>query len=258
MATLLEIDGLSRNFGGLAAVADLRLSVQRGELLGLIGPNGAGKTTVFNLISGVIPPSIGRVVFKGAEITGRPAYAIVRLGLARTFQIPTLFSSFSTLDNVVLGTYPQRRRRPLDVVLARRASIDDGEAHQRAIELLRLLRLDGARDEQARNLPHGDQKKVELAVALACRPELLLLDEPFAGLSADEIEDMAEHIERLRREGMTFVVVEHNMRALMRLADRVCVLNFGQKIAEGTPREIAENPEVIRAYLGTKRHAAGG
>jgi branched-chain amino acid transport system ATP-binding protein len=258
MAALLEIDGLSRNFGGLTAVADLRLAVQRGELLGLIGPNGAGKTTVFNLISGVIPPSGGRVAFKGAEITGRPAYAIVRLGLTRTFQIPTLFSSFSTLDNVVLGTYPQRRRRPLDVVLARRASIDDGVARQRAIELLRFLHLDGVRDEEVRNLPHGDQKKVELAVALACRPELLLLDEPFAGLSADEIEDMANHIQRLRREGMTFVVVEHNMRALMRLADRVCVLNFGQKIAEGTPREIAENPEVIRAYLGTKRHAAGG
>jgi branched-chain amino acid transport system ATP-binding protein len=258
MAALLEIDGLSRNFGGLTAVADLRLTVQRGELLGLIGPNGAGKTTVFNLISGVIPPSGGRVVFKGAEITGRPAYAIVRLGLTRTFQIPTLFSSFSMLDNVVLGAYPHRRRRPLDVVLARRASIDDGVARQRAIELLRFLHLDGARDEQVRNLPHGDQKKVELAVALACRPELLLLDEPFAGLSADEIEDMARHIQRLRREGMTFVVVEHNMRALMPLADRVCVLNFGHKIAEGTPREIAENPEVIRAYLGTKRHAAGG
>jgi branched-chain amino acid transport system ATP-binding protein len=258
MAVLLQIDDLSRNFGGLAAVADLRLDVNRGELLGLIGPNGAGKTTVFNLISGVIPPSRGRVVFKGTEITGRPAYAIVRLGLARTFQIPTLFSSFSTLDNVVLGTYPHRRRHPLDVVLARRASIDDAVAHQRAVELLRFLHLDGAGDEQVRNLPHGDQKKVELAVALASRPELLLLDEPFAGLSADEIEDMATHIQRLRREGMTFVVVEHNMRALMRLADRVCVLNFGQKIAEGTPREIAENPEVIRAYLGTKRHAAGG
>ena len=257
MALLLQIDNLSRNFGGLAAVAGLRLEVQRGELLGLIGPNGAGKTTVFNLISGVIPPSRGRVVFKGTEITGRPAYAIVRLGLARTFQIPTLFSSFSTLDNIVLGTYPHRRRRPLDVVLARRASIDDRVAHERALELLRFLHLDGARNEQVRNLPHGDQKKVELAVALASRPELLLLDEPFAGLSADEIEDMAEHIERLRREGMTFMVVEHNMRALMRLADRVCVLNFGQKIAEGTPREVAENPEVIRAYLGTKRHAAG-
>jgi branched-chain amino acid transport system ATP-binding protein len=258
VATLLELDGLSRSFGGLTAVADLRLEVPEGALLGLIGPNGAGKTTVFNLVSGVIPPSAGRVVFRGMDITGRPAYAIVRLGLARTFQIPTLFSSFSTLDNIVLGAYPQRRRRLLDVVRARRPALDDEAARQRAVELLRFLRLDGVRDEQVRNLPHGDQKKVELAVALACRPDLLLLDEPFAGLSADEIEDMATHIQRLRREGMTFVVVEHNMRALMRLADRVCVLNFGHKIAEGTPREIALNPEVIRAYLGTKDHAAGG
>jgi branched-chain amino acid transport system ATP-binding protein len=258
VATLLELDGLSRSFGGLTAVADLRLEVPEGALLGLIGPNGAGKTTVFNLVSGVIPPSAGRVVFRGIDITRRPAYAIVRLGLARTFQIPTLFSSFSTLDNIVLGTYPHRRRRPLDVVLARRAALDDGAARQRGVELLRFLRLDGVRDEQVRNLPHGDQKKVELAVALACRPELLLLDEPFAGLSADEIEDMASHIQRLRREGMTFVVVEHNMRALMPLADRVCVLNFGHKIAEGTPREITVNPEVIRAYLGTKGHAADG
>jgi len=257
MAALLEIDSLSRRFGGLTAVADLQLGVHQGELLGLIGPNGAGKTTVFNLISGVIAPSRGRVRFKGAEITGRPAYAIVRLGLARTFQIPTLFSSFSTRDNIVLGVYPHRRRRPLDVFLARRAPIDDPTAHQRATELLQFLRLDGARDQPVRTLPHGDQKKVELAVALASQPELLLLDEPFAGLSADEIEDMTGHIQRLRREGMTFVVVEHNMRALMRLADRVCVLNFGQKIAEGTPREITTNPEVIRAYLGAKRHAPG-
>ena len=257
MAPLLEIDGLSRNFGGLAAVGDLHLVVERGELLGLIGPNGAGKTTVFNLVSGVLAPSRGRIVFKGAEITGLPAYAIVRRGLARTFQIPTLFSSFSAQDNVLLGAYPHRRRRPLDVVRGRRARIDDAAARARALDLLKVLRLDAVRDERVRNLPHGDQKKVELAVALASSPELLLLDEPFAGLSADEIEDTTGHLQRLRREGVTFVVVEHNVRALMRIADRVCVLNFGRKIAEGTPGEVSANPEVIRAYLGTKRHAAG-
>jgi branched-chain amino acid transport system ATP-binding protein len=255
MAPLLEIDSLTQHFGGLAAVVDLHLVVGRGELLGLIGPNGAGKTTVFNVISGVLAPSGGRVMFKGARITGLPAYAIIRRGLARTFQIPTLFSSFSVLDNVLLGAYSRQRPRPADVLLGRRAGTDGAAA--RALELLKSLRLDGFRDERVRTLPHGDQKKVELAVALASRPELLLLDEPFAGLSADEIEDMTGHIRRLRGEGVTFVVVEHNMRALMRIADRVCVLNFGRKIADGTPKEISENLEVIRAYLGTKRHAAG-
>jgi branched-chain amino acid transport system ATP-binding protein len=256
MANLLEIDGLSRNFGGLAAVSDLGLVVERGVLLGLIGPNGAGKTTVFNLISGVLPPSRGRVAFKGRRITGRSPHAIVRLGLARTFQIPTLFSSFSVLDNVLLGGYARHRRSLLDVLRGRAG--DDASVREQAGELLRFLRLDGVKDERVKNLPHGDQKKIELAVALASSPELLLLDEPFAGLSADEIEDMTGHIDRLRKAGVTFIVVEHNMRALMRIADRLCVLSFGKKIAEGTPKEISENAEVIRAYLGTKRHAPHG
>ena len=244
MAPLLQLDGLSRSFGGLAAVEGLDLVVEPGRLMGLIGPNGAGKTTVFNLISGVLAPSRGRVTFKGDAITGEPAYVIARRGLARTFQIPTLFSSFSTLDNVVLGGYTRRRER--------------GVERERALELLRLLKLEAVRDERVKTLPHGDQKKVELAVALASSPELVLLDEPFAGLSADEILDMTGHIERLRGSGVTFVVVEHNMRALMRIADRVCVLSFGRKIAEGTPQEISEHPEVIRAYLGTRRHAPRG
>ncbi len=257
MASLLAVHGLSRSFGGLAAVADVDFAVERGELLGLIGPNGAGKTTVFNLISGVLAPTRGRVLFKDAEITGLAPHAIVRRGLARTFQIPTLFHSFSALDNVVLGAYPELRRHPLDLLRGRRTRGDESGVRDRARAILATLRLDGVRDEQVGNLPHGDQKKIELAVALAGAPEMLLLDEPFAGLNAGEIEDMTGHIERLRREAVTFIVVEHNMRALMRIADRLCVLSFGRKIAEGTPKDISENPEVIRAYLGTKRDAAG-
>jgi branched-chain amino acid transport system ATP-binding protein len=257
MAALLTLDRLSKRFGGLAAVSELDLEVQRGELLGLIGPNGAGKTTVFNLVSGVLPPTRGRVLFKDHEITGLPPHAIVRRGLARTFQIPTLFASFSALDNVVLGAYPELRRRPFDLFRGRRGAGDESAARERAREILSTLRLDPVRDAQVRDLPHGDQKKIELAIALAGSPELVLLDEPFAGLNANEIDDMTGHVQRLRGSAVTFVVVEHNMRALMRIADRVCVLSFGRKIAEGTPREIGEHPEVIRAYLGTKGHAAG-
>jgi branched-chain amino acid transport system ATP-binding protein len=257
MAPLLAIDGLTRTFGGLMAVADLSLAVEPGELVGLIGPNGAGKTTVFNLVSGVLRPTRGLVTFKGKVITGLPPYAIARRGLTRTFQIPTLFHSFSALENVLLGAYPALRRNPLDF-LRRRAGYTDAAALAPARELLGFVRIDPERAERVGNLPHGDQRKVELAVALAGSPELLLLDEPFAGLNADEIQDMAGYIARLRKAGITFVVVEHNMRALMRIADRVCVLNFGRKIAEGSPGDVSENPEVVRAYLGTKRHAAGG
>ena len=253
MAALLEIDGLSRSFGGLAAVTDLGLSVERGELVGLIGPNGAGKTTVFNLVSGVLAPNRGRVLFKGRQIAGLPPHAIVRLGLVRTFQIPTLFHSFTALDNVMLGAYPRLRWSLLHGLRQRRA--DAAATRGRPLELLRWLKLDAVKDERVGDLPHGHQKKLELAVAVAAEPELLLLDKPFAGLSADEIDDMTGHVLRLRQQGMTFVVVEHNMRALMRIAGRVCVLNFGRKIAEGTPGEVADNPEVVRAYLGTKRHA---
>jgi branched-chain amino acid transport system ATP-binding protein len=256
MASLLATDGLSKNFGGLAAVSELSFAVERGGLLGLIGPNGAGKTTVFNLISGVLTPTRGRVRFKGEDITGRAPYTIARRGLARTFQIPTLFHSFSVLDNVVLGAYATLRRRPLDLLGRGSRPAERAGARDRARELLGFLRLETVGDERVGTLPHGDQKKIELAVALAAAPELVLLDEPFAGLNADEIDDMTGHIERLRKANVTFVVVEHNMRALMRIADRVCVLNFGRKIAEGTPKEVSENAEVIRAYLGTKRHAA--
>ncbi len=258
MAPLLAVDDLSRNFGGLAAVSGLDFAVERGEVLGLIGPNGAGKTTVFNLISGVVPPTRGHVFFKGVDITGCSPHAIARRGLVRTFQIPTLFRSFSALENILLGAYPRLRRHPVDLLRRRRRDGNEAGARERAREILATFRLDALRDEPVSNLPHGDQKKIELAVALAGSPEMLLLDEPFAGLNANEIEEMTRHLERLRRAAVTFIVVEHNMRALMRIADRVVVLSFGRKIADGTPEDISTNAEVIRAYLGTRRHAARG
>ncbi len=242
-APLLALDGLTKHFGGLVAVSDLSLEVAAGEIVGLIGPNGAGKTTVFHIVSGVLKATRGRVVFRDRDVTGLAPHALVRRGLARSFQLPTLFASFSVLDNLVLAGAPRRGRG------------SDAEARARALELLRFFTLDRVAGDTVRSLPHGFQKLLEIAMAVAGEPELVLLDEPFCGLTVEEIEHVTARLEDLRRRGVTFVIVEHNMRALMRMVDRLYVLNFGRRIAEGTPREIADNPEVIAAYLGTA-HAA--
>lgn len=238
MTPLLQVEGLTRQFGGLTAVNDVTLEARRGEIVGLIGPNGAGKTTLFNLVSGVLRPTRGRVVFDGRDITGLPPHAVVRRGLARSFQLPTLFVSFSVRDNVVLA--------------------GAGRSGREVDELLGFFGLERVAGEPVRALPHGYQKILEVAMALASRPRMVLLDEPFCGLTAEEIATVTGRVRSLRREGVTFMVVEHNMRALMQMVDRVYVLNFGSRIAEGTPEEVARNPEVIRAYLGSARHAAGG
>jgi len=254
---ILEIQGLTRHFGGLAAVSDLDLAIRPRELFGLIGPNGAGKTTAFNLISGVLSPTRGKVLFQGMNITGAPPHALARQGLARTFQIMALFQSFTVLENVLLGTYGIVRVNPLAALFNTPKSRKiEKEQKEHALELLRFLGIERLRDEVARNLPLGHQRILEMAVALAGSPKMLLLDEPFSGLSGEETREMMGRIGKIREGKITIMLVEHNIRVVMDLCDRIAVLNFGRKIAEGTFGQVSRDPEVIKAYLGTKRYAA--
>jgi branched-chain amino acid transport system ATP-binding protein len=254
---VLKIQGLTRHFGGLAAVSDLDLMIQPGVCFGLIGPNGAGKTTAFNLISGVLPLTRGRVLFQGEDVTGAPPHALARKGLARTFQIMALFQSFTVLENVLLGTYGIVRINPLAALFNTPKSRKiEKEQREHALELLRFLGIERLRDEVARNLPLGHQRILEMAVALAGSPKMLLLDEPFSGLSGEETREMMGRIGKIREGKTTIMLVEHNIRVVMDLCDRIAVLNFGRKIAEGSFEEVSRNPEVIKAYLGTKRYAA--
>jgi ABC-type branched-subunit amino acid transport system ATPase component len=253
---LLEIKDLTRAFGGLMAVSDLDLSIRSGEFFGLIGPNGAGKTTVFNLISGVLPLTKGRIHLDGKDITGAPTHTITRLGLARTFQLTALFKSFSVLDNVLLGTYGIVRVNPLASLLnTGKVRAVEKEQRERALHWLQIFGIERLGGELAGNLPLGHQRILELAMALAGEPKMLLLDEPFSGLSAEEGREMIERIQKIRENRITVMLVEHNIKIVMGLCDRIAVLNFGRKIAEGTFAAVSQDPAVIKAYLGTKRYA---
>ncbi|MCX6010369.1 MAG: ABC transporter ATP-binding protein [Chloroflexi bacterium] len=247
---LLEISGLTKYFGGLAAVSQLDMCVNEGEIVGLIGPNGAGKTTVFNLITGVFPPTKGRMIFDGTDIIGRKPHVIAVLGIGRTFQLNPLFADFTVLENVKASFHLRPRSNLLDTYF-NTSTYRRNEAYilDQSLEILQLVGLDKVKDELAKNLPHGYQKMLGIARALAVKPKLLLLDEPIAGMNPDEIEFTITAIKKTRRQGVTIVLVEHNMR-IMDLCDRVVVINFGQKITEGLPEEVRENKEVIRAYFG--------
>ena len=234
---LLVAERISRRFGGLLAVSDFSFDIWAGEVLGLIGPNGAGKSTTFNVISGYYKPSSGRLTFQGADITGLSAAAISRRGLVRTFQHGSLLRQMSVHDNILIGTL--------------RALRDNRAREQRVRETAELLGLGAMLDAMAGSLPHGHQRMLSIAIAFAARPKLLCLDEPLTGLNSTEIRAALETIARIRDEhATTIMLVDHNMRAVMRICDRIVVMNHGQKLAEGTPAEIRNNPEVIRAYLG--------
>ena len=233
---LLTLDRVTKRFGGLTAVREVSLTVAAGDLLGIIGPNGAGKTTLFHVISGYFRPDEGRVVFDGRDITGQPAHAISRRGLTRTFQIVKPFGNLSVLDNVMIGA------------LTRRASTREARADaERVIDLCGLGPHAGAR---ARALPLALRKRLEVARALATQPRLLLLDEVMAGLNPTELAGIIDLVRRVHAEGVTLIVIEHIMAAMMRLAQRIVMLHHGEKIAEGTPREITSDRRVIDAYLG--------
>jgi len=254
----LELREMSKFFGGLAAVHHLDMDVHRGEILGLIGPNGAGKTTTFSVITGEYPPTRGEVLFEGQSIAGLSPHRVAQKGIVRTFQLNTLFPHLSVLDNVLIGLHLRAGINFLEGLFNTGGNRKkEGKLIRRAVEVLDFMGLSEFREEEALNLPHGRQRSLGIAIALASRPKVLLLDEPLTGMNPAEVEGMLEIIRKIREEfETTIVVVEHNMRAVMALCERLVVINFGQKIAEGPPEAIQGDQAVIEAYLGTENHAA--
>jgi ABC-type branched-subunit amino acid transport system ATPase component len=249
---ILETKDLSRNFGGLRAVSGLSIAVDHGKITALIGPNGAGKTTIFNLLTGFLPPSEGYILLHDTRIDGLPPNEIARRGIARTFQIVRVFGGLSVLDNVVLGCRSPHGESLFGALTRSQAMMKERQQNEaRASELLRLVGLDQHKSRMAQDLGYGEQKLVEIARALATDADLLLLDEPMAGLSHDMVRKMIAVMRDLQSMGKTILFVEHNMHVVMDISDHIVVLNYGQEIARGGPAEIRRNKQVIEAYLGT-------
>jgi branched-chain amino acid transport system ATP-binding protein len=241
---ILEGKGVTKYFGGLAAVSNVDFTVEQGEVLGLIGPNGAGKTTLFNLISAALVLKSGIIRFKGEDITGLKPYKICRMGVARTFQSVKVFANMPVLDNVVLGSF-----------FGKSSGMSSADAAREAAELLEFVGLSAVKTTPAKDLTLANQKRLEVARALATNPELLLLDEMMAGLNPAEVAQAMKLVTKIRDKGITIVMIEHVMKAIMNVCERIMVLHHGQKIAEGTPQEIATSETVIRVYLGEKARA---
>jgi branched-chain amino acid transport system ATP-binding protein len=249
---ILKATKLSKVFGGLKAVSDFSMEINKGELVGLIGPNGAGKTTAFNLLTGVYQPTTGEIDFDDKSVLGLKPYQITQKGVARTFQNIRLFSELSVLDNVKIAYHFHVKYGLLEAVLrVGRYHREEQEIEEKAIKLLEIFKLDHKKDEIAKNLPYGEQRRLEIARALAAQPKLLLLDEPAAGMNPQETQQLMQMIKWIRQEfDLTILLIEHDMQLVMNVCERIYVLEYGSVIAQGTPEEIKNNPRVIEAYLG--------
>jgi branched-chain amino acid transport system ATP-binding protein len=254
---MLEIEGLTKDFGGLRAVSEVDLKIQKGEIVGLIGPNGAGKTTFFNLVTGYIRPTKGQVMFEDRDITGKKPHTIAKLGLVRTFQQSNIFTDMTVLENLVLACHLKPGVGALETVFVTPGSRrKDALILQRSRAILKTAGLEDLAETKARNLAHGHKRMLGISIALATDPKLLMLDEPLSGMNGEEVTVTMGLIDRLWQSGLTILLIEHNMRAAMGLCKRIAVLNFGRKIAEGSPEEVKKNPDVVKAYLGVNENAA--
>jgi len=247
----LQVKNVSRYFGGVAALSEVNFGLSPGEIVGLIGPNGAGKTTLFNVITGFSKPSRGQVLYEGRVISDLAPYEIASLGIIRTYQKTSIFPVLTVAQNIAIGHHRQNQPGIWSALLRTQAHHTERQESETGIkEILDFLSMDWAKDYTAQNLSYGDQRKLEIAIALSARPKLLLLDEPAAGLNPEETNGLMEVIKKIQERGITILVVEHHMKLVMRICERIVVLNYGKKIAEGTPAQIQNHEEVIKVYLG--------
>ncbi|NHM31216.1 ABC transporter ATP-binding protein [Neobacillus terrae] len=247
----LETKGLTKRFGGNTAVNNVDFTVEQGKINAIIGPNGAGKSTFFNLISGFHPPTSGQVIFKGQDVTKMPANKIAELGVARTFQTTNLFEQSTVLDNVIVGHRLRTKSTLFDAIFRTgRLKTEEAICREKAMEVIEFTGLMHVMGKQVGSLSQEEKKRTAFALALATDPEIVFLDEPAAGINPDETEGLAELIKQIAKKGITVCLIEHKMKMIMKLADKIMVLNYGEKIAEGTPEQIQNNPTVIKAYLG--------